>query len=106
MLQEQIQQTSDTIGRDSQITSLIVCTFRGDNNDRPEGRSNIAQEGTYRDGSILNIAGPFQVLRSFSEGLEEQYGFWLDTTSPLFAYAGPPLPIQDSNSTLMMREDM
>jgi hypothetical protein len=42
------------------------------------------------DGISLVNTGPFQVLRSFSEGLEEDYGFWLDTSSPLFAYAGPP----------------
>ena len=54
------------------------------------GTWSILAWAEFKDGSILNIAGPFQVLRSFSEGLEEQYGFWLDTTSPLFAYAGPP----------------
>jgi hypothetical protein len=42
------------------------------------------------DGSILESSGPFQALRSFSEGLEEHFGFWLDTSSPLFIYAGPP----------------
>ena len=54
------------------------------------GTWSILARTELEDSTSLENTGPFQVLRSFSEGLEENYGFWLDTSSPLFAYAGPP----------------
>jgi hypothetical protein len=54
------------------------------------GTWSILASAELEDGTSLKSSGPFQVIRSFSEGLEEHYGFWLDTNSSLFAYAGPP----------------
>ncbi len=41
------------------------------------------------DGQILETTSRFNVRQSFSEGLEELYGFWIALPTPPFAYTGP-----------------
>ena len=55
----------------------------------------IQASAELEDEQTLQTTGTFKARPSFSEGLKENFGFWLDLSSPLFAYTGPPFAVPE-----------
>jgi len=72
------------------LTDLINLPMRN-----ATGTWTIQANAELKDEQTLQTTGTFTARPSFSEGLKENFGFWLDLSSPLFAYTGPPFAVPE-----------